>query len=301
MSGAFYSLLREKFTIHPKGEDESQITKTALSNRFALNLITNGTVVETYILRAQNMHSCARMAAKMLQDFGKLGPLGVREASYWADTWDNAVSAYEKRFNPNLWIAIYKNGRPVFSEGERHPFLDVIEQCDAHQKGEYDNSIKLAETAFNQAGQDVSIKHVSNIAMNLEADGSLVRCSLLVRSPRATKTFSANIQADDPKSMNVAHVITAAAAFLEGVELCFMIGTNGVKISRGLILSPSEEEKQTIGARKRIIELDQILDGLEKRFTLRYRPERPAFEHIINDTEMVAEKLYPATIADDPD
>ena len=299
MSGAFYSLLREKFTINPI--DENDTKKTALSNRFVLNLMTNNQVIETYILRAQNMHCCIRMAAKMLQDFSKLGPLGVREPSYWRATWDNAVSGYEKRFNPNLWITIYKNGRIIFNEGEHHPFLDVIEKCDVHEKGDYERSIKLAETAFNQAGQDVSIDHVSNIAMNLEDDGCLVRCGLLVRSPRATKTFSANIQADDHQSMSVSHVMTAAAAFLEGVELCFMIGTNNVKISRGLILSPSEKEKQTIGARKRIVELDQILDGLEKRFTLRYRPERPSFEHIIENTEMVAEKLYPATIIDNVD
>lgn len=292
MAEKSYSLLREKFVIRPNSKDGAH--KTALSNRLVLNLVdTNSEIIETYIIRAQNMHSTVRMAAKMVQDFDNLGPIGVRESTYLHSTWEDVLNHYERRFNHNLWIAVYKDGQLVYTDGEHHPFLDIIEQCDQHEKGDYERSIKLAEAAFNKAGQDVSINYHANIAMNLDADGAAVRCSLLVRNARATKTFSASIQAADAKKMNISHVMSAAAAFLEGVELCHMIGMNTIKIMRGIITTPSNEETQTIEARKRITELDQILDGLEHRFTLRYRPERPAFELIIEDIEKIAQKLFP--------
>ena len=66
------SLLREKFTItdmeSPDPDNEKPII--ALSNRIIVALTSDeGLDAETFIIRTQNMHSCARMAAATIKEF----------------------------------------------------------------------------------------------------------------------------------------------------------------------------------------------------------------------------------------
>src|SRR5262249_41838233 len=117
-------LLREKYVIHDPAADlgSTKGPVIALGNRMAVPLANNkGVVEETIVIRAQNMHTCIRMAARVIQSYLSGGKISDRAAPYdWAAAWGSVAGEYEQNFNPQRWIAIYNAGKIIFESGERH-------------------------------------------------------------------------------------------------------------------------------------------------------------------------------------
>ncbi|MCD8562695.1 MAG: hypothetical protein LRY54_01210 [Alphaproteobacteria bacterium] len=288
------SLLREKFTIHDPLDtgSESGGPVLALSNRMVVELSSpNSRNKERFIIRAQNMHSCVRLAARLVRTYYTTGPILARsEAFEWESIWDQIVSDYEYEFNSQRWVAVYNNGKLLFESGEHHPFLDVIEKCDALNKGEYEKAIPVAENAFRQLGREVQIDYDANVALVTEMDDKQARCGVILRGPNRTTTFNFAVF---PKSevLNIPQILAASAAFLEGIQLAFMIGMNNEKIRLGIIERFSLEERMTREARRRLSRLNAEIANLESTCDVRYRPERPEFPHIVMDAEKLATKI----------
>ncbi len=290
------SLLREKFIIktdEPVFNAEVQDVP-ATSNRMPIRLQAGGLEPEEYVVRAHNMHSCARMAAQMLQDYDKGGPLLNRVTPYkWEEVWSEVVNDFELAYNPERWICVYYKGKPLFEAGKRHPFLDVVEQCDAVNKTEdYDASLKLAEDAFMRAGKSISIGYDSSVAIiaNLQRDEG--RCGMILRGPERTTTFNFVVEvkkADIP--INAPQCLRTAASLLEGIQLSFMIGVTHEKLRREFITSSSQEARKAREGRRRLLQLNTSISALETNNTVRYRPERPDFNRIILETEKIAYKF----------
>lgn len=95
------SLLREKFVIHDTMPDimSDEGPVIALSNRIIVPLVsTDNMVSETFVVRAQNMHSCLRMAAHMVADFYADGSLLSRAKPYdWEDAYKSITKGYEAK------------------------------------------------------------------------------------------------------------------------------------------------------------------------------------------------------------
>ena len=84
------------------------------SNRIFLKLGARA-ATEKVVVRAQNMHTTLRIASKLLFSYYKQGLFIDRLTDVeWDRLWDSVLSTYEKEFNPDIWAAIYINGKPVF-------------------------------------------------------------------------------------------------------------------------------------------------------------------------------------------
>lgn len=289
------SLLREKFVIHdPQAEETGKGGPViALSNRIVLDLKnSDDEIQETLVVRAQNMHCCTRMAAKILQSFIQGGPLLERHNPYdWDAAWDIIFNDYERVYNPQSWVSIYNKGKTIYKKGAHHALLDVIEKCNARNKGPYDDSIPMAEDAFKQTGKVVKIEYDGNVALVVNLERKQGRCGIILRGANKTTTFNFSAEAGQGKFLNFAQCMSVAAAFLEGIQLAFMVGMNDKKISMGIIERHSKEEQQTREARKRLSRFNAEIANLESSFEVRYRPERPEFPHIIIDAEKLAQKI----------
>lgn len=286
------SLLREKFLIQEKTihQGDNALKINCPSTRMPINLQSGALPKETYIIRSYNMHSGTRMVAKIIHDYEKNGPIMSRAISLdWAELWDTSLSSYERRHNENRWIAIYHKGALIFSAGDHHSFLDVIEKCDALNNGDYEKSIKMAEKAFLQAGKDTKITCDSTVALVSILGKKDGRCSMVLRGPSKTTTFNYSLKPlEKTEQLNIPQGLSTAADFLEGVQLAYMIGLNTEKLNKGVILKYSDEEKQMVKARERLKELEAQIDSMESRYKVRYRPERPNFEILIAETEKYA-------------
>ncbi len=284
------SLLREKFVIKEKvakGSDLVAQEMCARSNRIMLDMHSVELAKETFVIRTDSMHLCARMAGQILANYENKGPFGPRlDYLKWDVIWDSALSDYEKKYNAGRWVAIYHKGKLVFEQGEHHAFLDVIEQFEHKNARTYNNSLSTAEKAFHDAGRDVTIDYSSNIALALVMDEKGGRCSTILRAPKKTTAFHFYIK---PKYENekivVSQGLSSAANFLEGVNLSFFIGMTSAKVETDEIDQYSDEGVQLRNAHRRLEDIYTKIKSLEDRYAVRYRPERPMFDLIIEHTE----------------
>jgi hypothetical protein len=289
------TLLREKFIIREMDNNESsRVPMTAVSNRVLLPLIDHeGKTNETFVVRAQTMHSCLRMATRLLQTYEREGPILARQVKYdYESAWEKMNADHESQYNLDKWITVYSRGRKTFEDGKHHAFLDVIEKCDVQNKGgSYETSLELAEHAFEQMGKKVTITHDSSIGMVMTIKRDKARCGLILRNPNKRTTFNFTAEAkEDP--INIGQSLGVAAAFLEAIQLCFQVGMINEKLRVGVIDSFSHESRKGDSARKRMEFLKAEISALENRYDVHYRIEKPDFGSIVQDAESFAKKLY---------
>ncbi len=293
------SLLREKYEIHERQPNNSTkpIQIVTMSNRMALKLQAGNMPEESYVIRTQNMHGCARFASVLLSEYERLGPLLSRTTPLnFHDLWDKALSPFERLHNPDKWVNLYHKGKSIYSEGPEHPFLDVIEKCDVVNKGDYEDSIKMARNAFSQAGKKVTIDYDSNVALVCSLTKVEARCSMIIRGPGRTNTFNVTITpAEDEEKINIMHGLSLSADILEAVQLCYRIGHISANVELGILKKYGDEYNIMKQAKKRLIEIDAQLNSIENRYSMRYRPERPNFNHIVTLTEKFIYKNPPPT------
>lgn len=299
------TLLRERFVLRDLDLEEEKGKDTvepviALSNRLILPFISfNGQISENFIIRSQNMHSAVRFGAIMAREFYEKGPLMQRMQPFnWEETWQNVIKGYEKQWNPDRWIVIYYNGRSVFEAGENkpHPFLDIIEQCDAHNKGDYEESIVVARKAFAQAGKRINIEHDSNIAVLLTANNLIGKCGVIVRGPDQKTTFNYTARKAEDREVKVSQCLSIAAAFLEGIQLSFVSGMARQKLNFDMIKPGSEEDKKGEDATYKLGRLNVAIAQFETMLDVTYRPERPNLSEMIDKAEAFARSIFSSEI-----
>lgn len=286
------SLLREKFVIldQSKSEDEGQAL-IALGNRIALPLEDRKGNKEALVIRGQNMHITLRMAARLYHAYQKDGSIVNRAAPYdWDSAWDSILNDFEFAYNRERWIAVYYHGRVIFQSGSRHPFLDMIEKCDTDNKLDYDFAVPMAEDLLRKSGQNIKIKYNGNVAFTIDFKEREGRCGIISRGPEQTTTFSFTVLPKGEDHLNVAQAVSCAAAFLEGIQLAFQIGFDTEKIRLGIIERHTKDEQKVKDARHRLTRLNTEISNMETAFTVRYRPEKPAFDHFLNEAKEVAQK-----------
>lgn len=281
------TMLRERFTVTEAGNPEPMV---ALGNRIALPLVSKNGLEERYVVRGHNMHTTLRMAGMICGTFFHDGPILTRKSLYeWEKNWAAVVPGYEIENNPNSWIAVYNAGQCIYSQGEYHPFLDVIEQCDARNRDEYDRAVQIAESAFNLAGRGVSIDHQSTIAMVVGAMKEKTRIGLIFRTPRRSGTFNFNAETGKKESAqkmvppSPSQCLFHAAAWLELIQLSVQAGF--FKAKKGTIYSETVKHDDI---QRRLGRVNSELKQFEEAFTVVYRPERPDLMQIIEETEQFA-------------
>jgi len=286
------SLLREKFIIKERTEskDDKPLEIQARSNRMVINLQAGEMPVETLVIRTNTMHTCSRMVALMIANYEKHGPLSPRlKLIEWPEMWDLALNDYERRYNDDRWLSIYYKGKIVYSYGKHHHFFDVIEQCDIVNKGEYNESLDLAKRAFKKAGKLVNISYDSNVALVAILGTKYSRCSMVLRAPDHKTTFNYVLKPlNEGEKISITQGLSSAGDFLEVVQLSYLVGINNEKLNQNIIEKFSDEAKKGYAARERINELEAQINSMENRYKVRYRPERPLFEYIIEQAEKYA-------------
>lgn len=301
MSEFSASLIREKFVIHDAMPADMTDNEPiiALSNRMKIPLIEEDGTSEVFVIRAQNMHTTARFAAQIAKDFADYGPLMIRKTPFdWAAAYDAITKGYESDWNPYRWVAVYHNGRVVFEggEGRRHLFLDIIEQCDARNRDDYEKSMAIAKDAFKQAGRLVNIEHDANVALVMKVTPNEGKCGIILRGPNKTTTFNLTAHPKGGSSVKPSQCLTAGAAFLEGIQLAFLVGLTRQKVRYDLIAGSSDEARKGDAASKKLGRLNTAINQFESLLNVSYRPDRPNFSAMIDEAEEFARKILAAEI-----
>jgi hypothetical protein len=245
------------------------------SNRIFLKLGERA-ATEKVVVRAQNMHTTLRLAGKILFSYYRGGLLLDRTSpSDWETLWDQVLSTYEKEFNPNIWASIYINGKSVFKT-QTSPFVDIIEKCALLTIDNYDATMDVTESALKQIGRAVRINHSSNVAAVLTDTGDHTRCGIIHRADGHDTTFTFNAEGGE-RHNRVVQSISMAAAFLEAINLQFVVKNLQLKLKRGEIAKVSKEANQLRVGTARLVALDKGIASFEEIYAVKYRPEKPQF------------------------
>lgn len=285
-------MLREKFVITNNNNDDASIV--AMSNRIIVSLTDNsGNDTETFIVRAQNMHSCLRMAAKIYLTYNKSGPLLNRSVKFkWDEAWNDVIEGYEKKTNEKSWVAIYNKGKVIYTENEHHIFLDMIEKFQINNKGEYNDTVDIAKKAFLSAGKEIEIDYEAGVAMIIHQTKNSGRCGIILRSALKTTTFNFTAVPNKGINVNTSQCLTVASAYLEAIQLAYKIGVSNEELRRKVISKGSVKFKDAKMANERLEVLNAQIDSFENSFSIKYRPERPQFETMIRDAEESTASIY---------
>lgn len=292
MSDFHTTLQREKFVISEVADkDDGEVADdiTAFSNRMAITLHDPlAGVTEAFVVRAQTMHVCIRFSAFIMREFKRSGSLLARKKAYdWSHAYKVVTRGYEQKWNKDLWAAVYHNGKTVFSDGAatRHPFLDVIEKCDAKNKDEYEKSVDIAKDAFRQAGKDVSIDHDVHIALIANVTEHKARCGLVSRAPNKTTTFSFTVNSEEGLAFDPGRILSVCAAFLEAMQLAYFVGLTRQRREFGVFDSKHPDTKRGDESSKRLGHLNFAINKFETENEVTYRPERPDFSGLIDEVQ----------------
>lgn len=269
------SLVREKiiFDDATSGNKESIIIK---SNRIFLSLADKGGKTEKIVVRTQNMHTTLLMAAKIMFSFYRNGHLMTRSTPFdWEAQWDTVLLNYEREFNPDIWAAIYVDGKNVFKT-KTSPFVDVIEKCALLTIDNYDATMEVTESALKQVGHAMRINHMSKVAAVFHDGQSTLKCGIIHREDGHDTTF--NFTATGGETHNrVVQSLNVAAAFLEAINLRHVTRSLKSSLRKHEIKQISKGENQLRSATSRMAALDKMIRTFDDMYGVQYRPEKPKF------------------------
>jgi len=271
------SLVREKIIfmegVYDGDADAVKEPVVIRSNRIFLRL-GKPDAVENIVVRAQNMHSTLRLTGKILASYGKDGPFSTRGRAFdWGKLWDAAISDYEKKYNHDIWAAIYLDGRPVFKT-IKSPFIDVVEKCALLTIDNYDATMEVTESALKQIGRAIRINHSSNVAATFIDNVNSMRCGIMHRGGHKNIIFSFT-GTGGGRQDRIVHSIEAAAAYLETLNLRFIINQLEEKIRKGEIRQNAPEAARIKPAIARQADLNKEIFAFEEIYGVQYRPHKP--------------------------
>jgi len=271
-------LLREKIIITDEIADDNLIEeKEAIvirSNRIAFT-IGNYPSTEKIVVRTQNMHSAMRLAANILYSYYKGGLLMKRSKPVdFLEEWNGALSKYDKKYNDEIWGAIYINGKHVLKTLDS-PFTDIIEQCALLTKDNYEAIVNITEKTLKQLGKEKKVDHLSNIAATVKDNGDSVDCGIIQRIEGHDSIFKFNVAKGGDKEFRLVQSLNVIAAFLEIFNLHFFVKDLQEKIKLGVINKISPEALHLRAAISRKANINKGIAKFESKYDVSYKLGKP--------------------------
>ncbi|MDY0009942.1 MAG: hypothetical protein RBS08_09570 [Bdellovibrionales bacterium] len=273
------SLVREKMEFIQDGAEGISTTAVVRSNRVYLHLPSreDSGIVDKVVIRTQTMPTALRLAGKVMFSYYRNDVFSQRTEPYdWAGQWESVQSGYDRHFMPDLWAAVYMNGKSVFKT-INSPFVDIVEHCALLSLDNYDAAIHVTEDMLRKLGRDMRIQHVSSVAATLADDGKEMRCGIIHRSEGRDATFSFMAAGGADASHRVVQSFGTAAAFLEAVNLQIVTRSMRDKIQSGEVPKASPEATKLRIATARMTAIDKAINSFEDMYSVKYRPAKPDF------------------------
>lgn len=291
-------LTREKFLLHPELENisEDQAIASAAANRLDIKLPSKKSDdIETFIIRAQNMHTCLRIGGHVAYHFFEHGylPSTGRHRFEWKFIFKSVTEVYEEKWNPDIWAVIYHKGRPIFKEGcDYEPFLDVVEKSMAYEKTDYSAVVHVLEAMFERAGRPVKVTYDGEPVMKLNGNSREARLNVIRRGPNGKEVLKSQIKRKATRDVRISPCLTAAAAIFEAYQLGFYVAKVNEMMHHAKLTLSNPEAVQGDHASRRITRMEEALEEFEEMYNVAYRPKAPNFEHFSKDVAKHFDKLY---------
>lgn len=296
MSNFTANLIRERFVL-TNNKNKDTIPQIALGNRLEFECFNaSGEKSEKFIVRAQNMHTTLRVAARLARhwyDHGSIQDTG-RNRFNWKREYKETVKDFEEKWNKDCWACVYKNGKRLFGPDipEKSQLFDIIEQVYVYDKGNYDDITVAAEKMFARIGQHISLSYDRDIAMELSGSRERIQNKVTYRDTDGRNKIDLimrqkdlrYVKGDKGSPVKLSECLSVAAVIFEGYQLGFIAGRTNFLLAAGQVNMSSQEAQHADHAIKRVIRLDNSLAELAKKHHLSFKP-KPNFQKNISAIE----------------
>lgn len=272
------SLVREKIEFLDDARDGLARLATVRSNRVFLRLpsFEDPAQVDKVIIRTQSVATALRLASRLMFSYYRNDVFSPRLDTYdWQGQWEAVQSRYDSVFRPELWAAVYVNGKSAFKT-INSPFVDIVEQCALLSLDNYDAAMGVAEEALRKVGHAVRINHSSHISAVFSDGGEETRCGIIHRMEGRDATFSFMAGGGD-RARRIVQSLGVAGAFLEAVDMLRVIRDMQEKIRTGEAARASPEATRLRAATARMTAIDKAINSFEDMYQVKYRPAKPDF------------------------
>ncbi len=290
------NLIRERFVLTNK-KAKNEEPQLALGNRLEIECLdSKGENSETFVIRAQNIHTTLRIAARIARqwfDHGHTKNSGPNRFS-WSREYKEIVKDFEEKWNENCWACIYRGGKVLFDSEppEKAQLFHIIEQVYAYDKGDYQDIALAAEKLFAKAGKHVQIDYDRNIAMALSGSSEAVNNKITYRDTDGRNKIDLFMRQKDLRyvkgekgsPLKLSECLSVAAIIFEGYQLGFIAGRTNYLLACGQTTLGDKNAQQADHAIKRVIRLDQSLKDLTTKYHLAFKP-KPNFQQNISKIE----------------
>ncbi|MDP2205795.1 MAG: hypothetical protein Q8K65_05755 [Alphaproteobacteria bacterium] len=273
------SLVREKIEFLDDGAEGISKAAVVRSNRIFLRLpaADHPAQFDKIVIRTQTMPTALRLAGKVMFSYYRNGIFSTRPEPYdWTTQWEAVLSGFDHAFTPDLWAAVYVNGKSAFKT-INSPFVDIVEQCALLSIDNYDAAIHVTEDALRKIGRAMRINHASNVAAVLSDNGEELRCGIIHRTDGRDATFNFMASGGADVSHRVVQSFGTAAAFVEAINLQRIIRTMQEKIRAREAAKASPEATKLRAATARMTAIDKAINSFEDMYSVKYRPAKPDF------------------------
>ena len=302
MSNFSAELLREKFVFCQKDRDDKSRNndidnlQKAMGNRLRISLSSkNDPTEEEFIIRAQNMHVCLRIGAHIAYHFFKNSTLtGEKSRQFpWQYIYNAVTHVFEKKWNPNIWAAVYSKGKCLFKAGDAYqPLLEVVEQSIAFQKGPYSKVVSVVEEMFEKSGNPVRVDYNCEPVIKLSGTEKNAKIHLLKRGPEDKEIIKISIKRKKRRNIGLAACLNASAAILEAFQLGFFAAKVNEQVIHKKLALANKEVMQGDQAARRISGMQRVLMDFETEYQVIYKPRAPSFEGFSHEVSEYFDNFY---------
>ena len=292
------NLTREKFMLSSEsgGTPEDNGPSHAASNRLEIKLGSKKKEgLERFVIRAQNMQTCLRIAAHVAYHFYEHGdlPKSGRNRFEWRFIFKSVTEVYEEKWNPHIWATIYHKGRVLYKEGaDYEPFLDVVELCMAYDEADYSTVVHTLEEMFERAKRPIKINYDPDPAVKLTGDQHEGRLNIACRGPHGKEVLKTQIKRKETRDVRISPCLSAAAAIIEAYQLGFFVAKVNEQMHHAMLTLSNPEAVQGDHASRRITRMEEAITDFEDMYHVAYRPKPPNFEHFSKKVAEHFDELY---------
>ena len=211
----------------------------------------------------------------------------------WKKTFRAATDAFERKWNPDLWAAVYSDGKCLFKAGNNYqPLLEIVEECMSVGNLSYQYVIQSLEEKFLKDGHDVDISYQGEPVINIAGERNNAKINILKRAPEENEVIKIKVTPKKVRDISLSSCLVSSAAILEAFQLGFFAAKVNKKSTYLKLGLEDPDVRKSSAAAQRIVNMQRLIRDFETLYNVDYKPRAPNIEGFLAEIGKYFESYF---------
>jgi len=271
------ALFYEKFIIREKDSSGKEGKIVCEQNNRVAFVLGEGNSKEMVTVRSNRAYIAMITASRILRDYFQEDEDPILERIIpveWDKIWNSTLSDYEKKYNIDVWVSIYVNGKKMFVY-QQPELIEVVEKCTNVVGGDYQNIADILKSMVGKVEQDKDVEHLSELYSSINFKEGLVNCKVMRCVKEDASSCDIKISGGENDNSLIEESLLVCAAFLELFDLQSFVSHAQSLVDRDEIDDKHEDINKMRNALARIEKVNGFITETEKEYKIEYSPAKP--------------------------